>query len=369
MKILISGHKGFIGKHLIRALKIIKHDYNVEFLIKSDFESDFNLENKIAKNDIIYHFAGVNRDINEKIVYEKNDLINNTLLNALDKIHFQGKLFFTSSTQENKNTIYGKAKKNARLKFLDQSNKLGYKFYGLILPNVFGPFCKPNYNSFIATFCSQIILNKTPEIITDDVISLIYVSDLVDKLLKSIYSDLPISFEDITYKKNVSEVLSQLKRFDKEYIQQGNYPNIESHFDLCLFNTFKSYIDNSTFFPRKYNVYSDSRGLFLELIRSGSKGQSSISITKKNEIRGNHFHTRKCERFSVISGKAKIQIREILSDEIIEFFLDGDNISYVDIPIWFTHNITNIGDEDLITAFWINEHYEEIKSDTYIEIV
>ena len=369
MKILISGHNGFLGKHLIRALKTSNCEFEVVFLNKSDFESDFKLEKKISYDDIIFHFAGVNRDVSDEMVYEKNELINNMLFNCLNKISFQGKLFFTSSTQEKKNTFYGKAKKNARLKFLNQSNQLGYKFHGLQLPNLFGPFCKPNYNSFVATFCSNIIYNKTPKIINDDKISLVYVSDLVEKLLIGINTEIPIHVDDITHIKKVSEVLGILKNFDQEYIKKGNYPDIESHFDLCLFNTFKSYIENEKFFPRKHNVHSDQRGSFLELIRTATKGQSSISITKKNEVRGNHFHTRKCERFSVIRGKAKIQIREILSTEIIEFFLDGESISYVDIPIWYTHNITNIGNEDLITAFWINEHYDETKSDTYIEIV
>ena len=146
-------------------------------------------------------------------------------------------------------------------------------------------------------------------------------------------------------------------------------PNVSLHFDLCLFNTFRSYIEINSFYPRKHQEFIDNRGVFSELARSFSEGQTSYSITKKGEIRGNHFHTRKIERFSIIKGKAKIQLREILSEEVLEFIIDGSHPTYVDMPICYTHNIQNIGDEDLITVFWINEHYKEDTSDTYLENV
>ena len=170
-------------------------------------------------------------------------------------------------------------------------------------------------------------------------------------------------------KYNVSEILMKLNMFNDLYINKGQIPNLNLHFDLCLFNTFRSYIDINSFFPKKHEEFKDNRGLFSELARAFSEGQTSYSITKQDEVRGNHFHTRKIERFSVIKGKAKIQLREILSEEKSEFILDGSHPSYVDMPVWYTHNIQNIGDEDLITVFWINEHYKEETSDTYLENV
>ena len=140
-------------------------------------------------------------------------------------------------------------------------------------------------------------------------------------------------------------------------------------FDHNLFNTFRSYIDLNDFFPVKHKQYSDERGSFSEILRSESKGQYSFSITNPKYTRGNHFHTKKIERFSVIKGKALIQLRKVNSDEIFEFILEGQSTSFIDMPIWFTHNIKNIGDDDLITLFWVNEPYDIDNPDTYLEKV
>tara|TARA_B100000579_G_scaffold358943_1_gene315488 strand:- start:34 stop:1146 length:1113 start_codon:yes stop_codon:yes gene_type:complete len=370
LKVLISGHKGFIGGHLLRKLKCLDRTHQIDFLTKSDFQSRTNLTNKISPDDIIFHFAGVNRDINEEKVYQKNIEINQLLHSVLGDIDFKGKLLFTSSIQEDSSTLYGKAKKNARLKFEEQSNSLGYKFYGIIAPNIFGPFCRPNYNSFIATFSSMIINQETPTIDNDSKVSLIYIGDFIDQIVKILDSDKLVDLNTRSINKyHVSEILKKLNTFNDLYINNGQIPNVSLYFDLCLFNTFRSYIDINRSSPRKHEEFKDNRGMFSELARTFSEGQTSYSITKKGEIRGNHFHTRKIERFSVIKGKAKIQLREILSEEVLEFIIDGDQPSYVDMPVWYTHNIQNIGDEDLITVFWINEHYTEDTSDTYLENV
>ena len=369
MKIIISGHTGFLGKHLIRKLRCTKSIYKTDFLTKDDFKSN-NLTNKISTHDIIFHFAGINRDISDEEVYRKNCEINELMLSALEKIEFKGKLLFTSSIQEDSETLYGKAKKESRLNFEHQANALGYTFYGIKAPNIFGPFCKPNYNSFIATFSSMLVNNKTPKIHNDSKLSLIYIGDFIDSIIEILDSkkDIVLSTKLIyTYK--VSEILIKLNMFKETYIDNGQIPNVSQHFDLCLFNTFRSYINIKDFFPVKYQEFKDSRGVFSELARTFSEGQISYSKTKKGQIRGNHFHTRKIERFSVIKGKAKIVLREILSDEVLEFILDGNQSSYLDIPIWYTHNIKNISEEDLITIFWINEHYNEDTSDTYLENV
>ena len=369
MKILISGYNGFLGRHLIRKLKCLKEEYHIDFLTKADFESN-NLQKKISLNDIIFHFAGVNRDVSDDKVYEKNNSLNALLLSALVEVKFKGRLLFTSSIQENSDSLYGKAKKNARLKFEEYSNSLGYKFYGIIAPNIFGPFCKPDYNSFIATFSSMIINKNNPSIDNDKEVSLMYVGDFIEEIIKVINNENEINLnKNLIYNYNVSDVLTKLNTFNDIYCKNDQIPNIDSHFDLCLFNTFRSYINYSSFFPRYHKENNDFRGSFSELTRAFSQGQTSFSVTKKGVVRGNHFHTRKIERFSVIKGKAKIKLREILSNEKLEFILDGVKPCYIDIPVWYTHNIENIGDEDLITVFWINEHYNDETSDTYIENV
>lgn len=368
MRIVISGHTGFVGGHLQRNLKLHIPNHNLIPLNKEDFLSE-NFNNKIQKEDFIYHLAGVNRADTDKQVFSSNVEINSSLLKHLEKINFKGKLYFSSSLQEDSDSLYGKAKKNAREDFERLSKKLGFTFYSSLTPNVFGPFCKPFYNSFLATFSHQLLNNQVPTIITDSTVKLIYIDDYISSLLELLKGKIEaIKFNFLTEIK-VSEALEKLNLFLKEYIHENKIPNLESKFDKELFNTFRSYINHKEFFPRGYEMHSDERGSFIELSKALSMGQSSYSTTNSGVTRGNHFHTRKIERFSVIKGKAKIQLRKYLTDEIISFELDGNSPSYVDMPIWFTHNITNIGDEELLTFFWINEPYDQNDPDTYPEIV
>ena len=368
MRIVISGHTGFVGGHLLRNLNLHFPNHNLILLNKEDFRSD-NFNNKIQKEDFIYHFAGVNRAETDKKVYNLNIKINSTLLNYLEKINFKGKLYFSSSLQEDSDSLYGKAKKTAREDFDKLSKKLGFTFYSSLTPNVFGPFCKPFYNSFIATFSHQLLNNQTPTIITDNSVKVIYIDDYISSLLELLEGKSETITFDFLTKIKVSKVLEKLKLFFNQYVQENKIPNLESKFDKELFNTFRSYTNHKEFFPRAYQLHSDERGNFIELSKALSMGQSSYSSTNSGVTRGNHFHTRKIERFSVIKGKARIQIRKYLTDEMISFELDGNSPSYVDMPIWFTHNITNIGDEELLTFFWINEPYDNNDSDTYFEKV
>jgi len=167
----------------------------------------------------------------------------------------------------------------------------------------------------------------------------------------------------------VSEILEILCFFKFIYFKNGEIPKLNSAFELNLFNTFRSYFNLNNHFPIKYKNNIDPRGNFVEIIRQGTGGQVSFSTTKKGITRGDHFHTRKIERFSVIKGKAIIKLRKVNSNEIFTYHLSGDEPSYVDMPIWFSHNITNIGEEDLYTMFWINETYNPNEADTFFEVV
>ena len=368
MRIVISGHTGFVGGHLLRNFRLHYPNHNLILLNKEDFRSE-NFNDKIQKEDFIYHLAGVNRAETDKEVYRSNIEINSSLVKHLEKINFKGKLYFSSSLQEDSDSLYGKAKKNAREDFERLSKKLGFTFYSSLTPNVFGPFCKPFYNSFIATFSHQLLKKQTPTIITDNTVKLIYIDYYISSLLELLEGKIEVINFNFQTEIKVSEVLEKLNLFLKQYIHENKIPNLESKFDKDLFNTFRSYINHKEFFPRGYEMHSDERGSFIELSKALSMGQSSYSTTNSGVTRGNHFHTRKIERFSVIKGKAKIELRKYLTDEIISFELDGNSPSYVDMPIWFTHNIKNIGDEVLYTNFWINEPYDEANADTYFEEV
>jgi UDP-2-acetamido-2,6-beta-L-arabino-hexul-4-ose reductase len=370
LKIGITGQNGFIGYHLTQTIKYKHSDYTLVPFQKSFFEKESLLKEFVSTCDVIVHLAGVNRAQTDEEVYDDNIKLNIVLKKALIDANFKGHLLFASSSQENGDSIYGKAKKESRVLLEDTINSLGGKFTGLIIPNVFGPFCKPNYNSFVATFCSKILNNETPEVIQDAYVPLLYVGNLVEQILEVIRDPKGSLFEirpDLEVK--VTEVLDLLNTFKDSYIGGNTIPSLQTPFELQLFNTFRSYLDIENIYPSLLEKHSDQRGFFSEIIRTDIGGQFSYSTTLPGITRGNHFHTRKIERFIVIGGKAKISLRKIGSTEVNEYLLDGENPSYVDMPIWYTHNITNIGTTPLITAFWINEPYNSEDADTYFENV
>jgi UDP-2-acetamido-2,6-beta-L-arabino-hexul-4-ose reductase len=254
--------------------------------------------------------------------------------------------------------------------FSKWANESSGNFHGLIIPNVFGAFGVPFYNSVISTFCHQLVNNQTPKIDNDVTLNLIYIDDLVKIILGVFNSETNANFivgHFDSYK--VSDILDLLFNFKNKYFINGQIPSFNNQFETNLFNTFRTYFNFNTYFPVKYKNNIDERGNFVEIIKLETGGQVSFSTTKSGVTRGNHFHTRKIERFSVIKGKALIQLRKIGSTEVHDYYLSGDNPAYVDMPIWYTHNIKNIGDDELYTMFWINEFYDANDPDTYFEIV
>lgn len=370
IKVGITGGSGFIGTHLKNWLSLNKKEFKIIDFKKSFFDNNSLLDNFVKKSDVIVHLSGINRHNDEKFIYSSNIDMAKKIISSFERTQFKGKLIFSSSIQEKLSTQFGKSKKRSRLLFESWCSNNDILFHGLIIPNVFGPFCKPNYNSFISTFSHNLINNKKSKILVDNNVPLIYIDNLIFKIFKLFKTKkkskkIKIN-QDIEIK--VSEVLLKLKNFKSEYILNHKVPKLESKFDLNLFNTFRSYF-NYDLYPIVYKNNIDVRGNFVELIRENTGGQFSYSITKPQKTRGNHFHTRKIERFSVLKGKALIEFRKYGCKKKYSFKLDGEEPSFIDMPLWYTHNIKNIGNEDLITSFWINEHYNEIDSDTYYEDV
>ena len=371
MKIGITGQDGFIGYHLSQTIKYKFEEYTIVPFEREILGNSKLLESFVSSCDVIVHLAGVNRASSNEEVYNSNIQINVALKEALINSSFKGHLIFASSFQEDSSSLYGKAKKESRV-FLEQTiSKLKGKFTGLIIPNVFGPFCKPNYNSFIATFCSKIVIDQNPEIIPDSKVPLIYVGNLVGQIVKNIQSDNQVKNNNIPcdIEIRVSEVLRLLNYFKDSYLRKNTLPLFKNSFEFDLFNTFRSYINLEKIYPVSLKKHTDERGFFSEILRTEAGGQFSYSTTLPGITRGNHFHTRKIERFTVLNGQAKISLRKIGSEKIINFLLSGDQPSYIDMPIWYTHNITNIGSGPLITSFWINEPYDPKNADTYFENV
>ena len=369
-KIGITGHHGFIGNHLKNVVKYKFQDYQIIDFERAFFLNEDGMSEFVKNCDVIIHLAGLNRHNVPEKIEEINIQLAKILATTLVVNNFKGSLIYSSSHQVYEDSPYGRSKKQAGEILAKAATNGRFSFISLILPNIFGPFGKPNYNSFIATFSHQLIQGKATEIIKDDKVPLIYIESVVHHILNQIDKK-EINILEIPHetKKKVSEVLKKLKDFHQTYIEEGNIPKLENTFEIQLFNTFRSFIDYSKHFPKPHILHQDERGHFSELLRSHSHSQHSYSITKPGVTRGDHFHTRKIERFSVIKGEATIQMRRIGTSERIEFKLNGKNVSYVDMPVWTTHNITNIGKEDLITIFWINEHYDKEDSDVYFEKV
>ena len=368
LKVGITGQSGFMGSHLCNFLKTKEDQIEIIDFKRNFFESDVDLESFVKKCDVIVHIAAMNRHEDQEVIYNTNVGLVKKLVNACENTQTTPKILFSSSSQEDKDNLYGKSKRDGRQLLENWSKETGGAVTSLIIPNVFGPFGKPNYNSFIATFCDKIIKGESPTIINDSLVNLIYINELSEEFYKEIVLETKgvktIRVEHTSSKK-VSEILTLLKEYKASYYDEGKVPNTPiNSFELSLFNTFTSFIPKN-YFPRKFIQHSDNRGAFVEIMRAGVSGQTSYSTTVPGITRGNHYHTRKVERFAVISGKASIQLRKIDSDEVFEYILDGDEPAYVDMPIWYTHNITNIGDTELITLFWINEPYDPKDADTY----
>ena len=378
IRVGITGQAGFIGTHLYNTLGLSPEKYKRISFDDSFFSNKENLLGFISKCDIIVHLAAVNRHDNPDTIYETNIDLVKKLLTACETVSARPHIIFSSSTQEEKDNKYGRSKKKGRELFENWAINNNTNFTGLIIPNVFGPFGNPYYNSVVATFCHQLTHNETPQIDVDGELRLIYVSNLVSEIITRIISineenKAPNLIEKIvlpySYDLKVSELLQKLTDIKETYFEYGILPDLDNEFDLYLFNTFLTYIDHNSFFPFKLKLKSDDRGSFVETVKLRSGGQISFSVTKPGITRGNHFHTRKAERFAVIKGKARIEIRRIGTEKKCIFNLNGADPSFVDMPVWHTHNITNTGNGDLYTIFWINEFFNQSDPDTYFEVV
>jgi UDP-2-acetamido-2,6-beta-L-arabino-hexul-4-ose reductase len=371
IRVGITGSNGFIGYHLYHTLALFNDEFSLVEFDRSIFEDELKLNAFVKSCDVIVHLAALNRHNDPEFIYDTNILLVKRLIAALYITRSRAHIIYSSSTQEDRDNLYGKSKKDGRLLLSDWAKNSGGKLTGLITPNVFGPFGHPNYNSVIATFSHQLARGEVPLIDVDLDLKLIYVGDLVEKIIQLIRAqdnshEQIIPFSAVA---KVSEILSLLEFFQKTYQVKGQIPALQNDLEQKLFNTYRSYMEIATYFPKKFVHHIDTRGGFIEIAQHGISGQTSFSTTLPGITRGNHFHTRKIERFAVIKGKALIQLRRIGSDEVHDFNLDGDHPAYVDIPIWYTHNIKNIGDDILYTIFWISEPFDPNNADTYFEKV
>lgn len=372
IKVGITGQAGFMGTHVYNYLGTKPDTIERIPFNRSYFTEPELLESFVVSCDVIVHIAAMNRHEDPQIIYDTNTGLVTQLVEACKKTGATPRIIFSSSTQEARDNLYGKSKRDGRIALERWAKAEGGKVTSLVIPNVFGPFGKPFYNSVVATFCHQLMNDEAPEIHNDGTVHLIYINELSEVFYDHIVASDRIGSQTVTVAhtatKKVSEILNLLQGFKDVYVERGEVPDLTNDFEKSLFNTFTSYL-RKDYFPRKFIRHTDDRGAFVEIMRANTPGQSSYSTTVPGITRGNHYHTRKVERFAVISGKATIQLRKINTGEVIEYTLDGTTPAYVDMPVWYTHNIKNVGDTELITLFWINEPFDPDDPDTYFETV
>ncbi len=376
LKVGITGQSGFVGTHLYNTLGLLSDKYERIPFDDAFFDDRKKLIQFVSSCDVVVHLAAMNRHNDPEVLYSTNISLVKKLIEACDSSDATPHILFSSSTQEERDNLYGRSKKEGRELFENWARRSGARFTGLVIPNVFGPFGNPYYNSVVATFCHQLTHNETPKIEIDGELKLIYVAELVEFFFKKIEDTNNHAVKVVercevpfTSTIKVSELFEKLSGFQKRYFENGMLPNLNNVLDRNLFNTLLTYIDHKSFFPFHLKLNTDERGSFVETVKLNSGGQVSFSTTKPGITRGNHFHTRKAERFAVIKGKAIIEFRRIGTTEKFTFELDGNNPSFVDMPVWFTHNITNVGTEEVYTIFWISEHFDPADQDTFFEQV
>lgn len=368
-KIVITGLVGFVGSHLRDRLSR-EQDIEVPLFEDAYFSQPDKLREVLAGSDTVVHLAAMNRGDENKI-YNTNIELVKKLISALEQIREKPHILFSSSTQIDKDNPYGRSKKQGAELFEQWSKKNSAPVSILVIPNIFGDSGRPFYNSVVATFCHQITHNEEPTIITDGQVNLIYVNELTDFIAEKIEKP-PSCFEIVRIQHTstvmVSEILELLKKFKDSYYNKKTVPQFKNNFERDIYNTFITYMD-SVDFEQKPVVHSDNRGSLFEIVKHQGAGQVFFSTTKPGITRGNHYHTRKMEKFCVVKGQGLIKIRRIGTDNVLEFKVSGDNPSSVEMPIFYTHNITNVGNEEMLTLFWTNELFDPNDPDTFYQEV
>ena len=375
MKVLVTGAKGFVGRNLVSTLENIRDGKDKSFNIDTPeiFEYDIDtqpekLEEYCKEAEFVLHLAGVNRPKDEKEFMEGNFGFTSTLLETLKKYNNKAPVLITSSIQAERDNEYGKSKKAGEDLIFAYGKENGIKTCVYRLPNVFGKWCRPNYNSAVATFCYNIshgleITVNDPEVM----MTLVYVDDVVAEFINALKGDENrgdnFCSVPVVHQVKLGKIAELLYSF-KSSREERSIPDMSDAFTKKLYSTYLSYLPEDSFsYPLKMNV--DERGSFTEILRTADRGQVSVNISKPGITKGNHWHHTKNEKFVVVSGTGVIRFRKPGEGKIIEYYVSGDKIEVVDIPTGYTHNIENLGETDMVTIMWCNECFDPDKPDTF----
>lgn len=398
MKVLVTGAKGFVGKNLVCALNNLKDgkdrtrpNIKIDEVYEYDIDSNISELDEYCKNaDFVFNLAGVNRPKDPEEFKKGNFGFASTLLGTLKKYGNKCPVMISSSIQATLigryDGEYGRSKRDGENLLFDYANETGARVLVYRFPNLFGKWCRPNYNSAVATFCNN-VANDLPITINDrsTELELLYIDDLVYEMFDALegkehrceFDGLTavenengkFCFVPTTHRVTLGEISDLLEKFKSQPISllMPEIPN--NSFAKKLYSTYLSYLPKEKVaFPLKMNV--DQRGSFTELLKTEKCGQFSVNISKPGIAKGQHWHNSKWEFFIVVSGHGLIQERKIGTDEVIEFEVSGDKIEAVHMLPGYTHNIINLSEtENLVTVMWANERFDPNRPDTFFEIV
>ena len=383
MKILVTGARGFVGRNLVSQLRNIQdgklknHALSGTELELFEYDVDTDpslLDDYCRQADFVFNLAGVNRPKDQAEFMKGNFGFASTLLDTLKKHGNACPVMISSSTQAALDNPYGESKRAGEELMFNYARETGAKVLVYRFPNVFGKWCRPNYNSAVATFCHN-IAHDLPIQVNDPnvVMHLVYIDDVVEELIGALsgrehrqgdYCEVPV-----VHTVTLGRIVELLYSF-KESRNTLGVPDLGDAFTKKLYSTYLSYLPEDAFgYPLKMNV--DARGSFTEIIRTPDRGQFSVNISKPRITKGNHWHHTKNEKFLVVSGKGVIRFRDMNDPDgkVLEYFVSGDKLEVIDIPTGYTHNIENLGDTDMVTFMWCNECFDPERPDTYFEEV
>lgn len=380
MNILVTGALGFIGKNLIATLEAIRDGKDKSHGLANDLNIlpyDLNTDPALLdiycmQADFVFHLAGVNRPKDVAEFMEGNFGFTSILLDKLKRHGNKSPILVTSSVQATLDNPYGQSKKAGEDLIFSYSEETGTPVYVYRLPNAFGKWSRPNYNSAIATFCYY-IARGLPITITDRSIrlSLVYIDDIVAELIRAIKSEATRvgEFFEVrpVHQATLGEIADLLHSFyESRFTLQ--VPKSDNPLVKKLYSTYLSFMPEDAF-AYSLTTHTDHRGSFTEVLRTPDRGQISINISKPGITKGNHWHHTKNEKFLVVHGQGVIRFRKIGEDKVIQYPVSGEDLKVVDIPTGYTHNIENLGKEDMVTLIWANEPFDPEKPDTYFEEV
>jgi UDP-2-acetamido-2,6-beta-L-arabino-hexul-4-ose reductase len=364
-KILVTGAEGFVGKNLVAELK--NHGYENLYLYTREIPLE-NLKEYARDCDFVFHLAGVNRPKIEEEFMEGNCGLTEELLTQLKANNNHCPVLISSSIQARKDNPYGRSKKAAEDAILAYGSEVGADTYVYRLPNLFGKWSKPNYNTVVATYCYNIARGLEIQVNSPEAqLNLAYIDDVLAEFIRALngnptrdgnYCTIPV-----THEIKLGELATLIKSFKKSR-SDLSIVEMDNELHKKLYSTYLSFLPEDKFsYDLKMN--KDDRGSFTEFIRTSDRGQVSVNISKPGITKGNHWHHSKNEKFLVVSGHGLIRFRKLDSDKVIEYQVTGEKLRVVDIPVGYTHSIVNTGETDLVTVMWVNESFDPNNPDTY----